>query len=214
MPSSSGAGRPTIGSTAGVTCTIVRSWSRMQDDVGGVLQHQPQPALAASFDEHLADVQAVQGQAPSSWPATRSDGDRARRRRRRGSDDRGLAGRPARRQRDEHERLGRGHAERGVQQRGAGQQIDARRRCRGTAASSAASRNVATSRSSVACAMVPPGSPSMRQARVPGWSTRSTAASSAASRTPPRSAALTRAPVALAEHVFTAQRAAQVSRAG
>ena len=33
-----------------------------QDDDGRVLQHQAQPALAASLDDHLADVEAIECQ--------------------------------------------------------------------------------------------------------------------------------------------------------
>ena len=66
----------------------------------------------------------------------------------------------------------------------------------GKAASSEESRKVATSASSEACATVPPGSPSTRQARLPLWSSSSCAASRAASRMPARSAAPTSAPVA------------------
>ena len=69
--------------------------------------------------------------------------------------------------------------------------------CCGNSSSSAESRKVARSASSVAWATVPPGSPSIRHERLPGWSSRSIAAVRAASRTPPRSAAPTSGPVAV-----------------
>ena len=165
---------PTIGSTAGRDVHDRQVVVEDADHVGGVLQHQPQPALAAPLDHDLADVETLERQVHRRGQRLQG-GDRARRRGVLDGDDGGLPRRAAGGQGDEHERVGARHAERRVQQRRAGQQRRCPRPGPGTGASSAASRKVATSSSSEAWATVPPGSPSMRQARparLPGWSTQ------------------------------------------
>jgi hypothetical protein len=94
------------------------------DHVGGVLQHQPQPALAAALDEDLADVEPLQREGHGRGQRLQG-GERLGRQRRRYGDERGLAGRAAGRQPDDDEVLAGRDGERRVQQRRAGDDHDA-----------------------------------------------------------------------------------------
>ena len=183
MPSSSGAGRPTIGSTAGVTCTIVRSWSRMQ------ITSEAYCSISRSRRSLRRSTMISPTSSRSSARCIveasdcRAD-DGARRRRQLDGDDGAFAGRPAGRQRDEDERPGRGHAEGRVQQRRAGEDVDALLVLREQLAARRSRGRWPGRRPRWPGRRCRPGRRRSARTRLPGWSSRSMAAVRAASRTP------------------------------